>query len=513
MGKKSPLSSEKLLLFTAIAFPPLGLILSWMRPHAGLWSKISWSLGVGAIALMELIVFFGLRAEVDGTGSWPILTFGTRASHYEELEEHRAEQQMGNATDAPETRSETTAEAPPRAPAPATDEPAPAGSRYWIRFRGPRMDGHYDQLPIRFDWPPDGLPLLWRQPVGGGYASFVVAEGLAFTIEQRRDREVVAAYDLKTGTEIWTDSWQAEFRESMGGDGPRATPTWHEGLVYALGATGELRALDARSGELRWSRNILSENGASNLDWGMAASPLVVDEKVVVLPGGPHGRSVVAYDRLTGEPVWTSLDDPQAYTSPMLVRLAGERQILVVSRERAMGLRPEDGSLLWEYPWTTSFGVNAAQPLLLGENRFFLSAGYGHGAAVVEIDREGSAFSAETVWETHSMKNKFTSSVLHEGYIYGLDEAILACIDARTGERMWKGGRYGYGQVVLASGHLIVSTERGELVLVKASPERHQELASFDAVSGKTWNHPALSDGILLIRNTTEMAAFRIGLS
>jgi outer membrane protein assembly factor BamB len=175
-----------------------------------------------------------------------------------------------------------------------------------------------------------------------------------------------------------------------------------------------------------------------------------------------------------------------------------------------MGLVPEDGSIIWDYPWTTSYGVNAAQPVLLSEDRFFISAGYGHGAAVVEIRLEEGHYSAHTLWENTRMKNQFSASVLHEGYIYGLDGAILACIDAETGERMWKGGRYGHGEVLLASGHLVVSTERGDLALVEATPEAHREMARFSAIRGKTWNHPAIADGVLLVRNASEMAAFNI---
>jgi outer membrane protein assembly factor BamB len=194
----------------------------------------------------------------------------------------------------------------------------------------------------------------------------------------------------------------------------------------------------------------------------------------------------------------------------MLVTLAGRRQILAVSARRAMGLAVEDGALLWDYPWTTEYDVNAAQPIILGESRFFISAGYGHGAAVVEIAPAGPRFEARTVWQNNRMKNKFSSSVLHEGHIYGLDEAILACIDAATGELKWKGGRYGYGQLLLAGGHLVVLTESGDVALVKAAPERHQELAKFSALDGKTWNNPAIAGGLLLVRNTTEMACFRI---
>jgi outer membrane protein assembly factor BamB len=208
--------------------------------------------------------------------------------------------------------------------------------------------------------------------------------------------------------------------------------------------------------------------------------------------------------------VWTSQDDVQAYTAPMLVTLAGVRQILVVSEQRVMGLTTGEGRLLWDYPWRTSNGINVAQPLLLGEDRVFISAAYGHGAAVFEIARRGEQFEARPVWESSRMKNKFTSSVLHGGYIYGLDEAILACLDAATGELQWKGGRYGYGQLLLAGDHLVVITESGDLVLVEATPERHVELARFDAIDGKTWNHPIIADGRLLVRNAQEMAAFDI---
>jgi outer membrane protein assembly factor BamB len=371
------------------------------------------------------------------------------------------------------------------------------------------MDGRYEG-EIETAWPEGGLPPLYKQPIGGGYASFVIADGVAFTIEQRRGQEVAAAYDLETGREVWTRSWTADFRETLGGDGPRATPTWDEGRLFVLGAEGNLEVLEGATGEIVWERNILEDANAGNLTWGMSASPLIVDEKVVVLPGGSGGSSVIAYDKATGDILWKSLDDTQAYTSPILVTLAGERQILVVSARRAMGLSVDGGALLWDHPWVTNQGINVAQPLVLGEDRVFLSAGYGHGAEVVEILRDDAGMKARSVWSNTRMKNKFTSSVLHEGHIYGLDEAILACVDASTGDLKWKGGRYGYGQLVFASGHLVVLTERGEVALVKATPERHEEIAMFPAIEGKTWNHPAIGGGILLVRNANEMAAFRI---
>jgi outer membrane protein assembly factor BamB len=410
----------------------------------------------------------------------------------------------------------------PAAPAaPAAPEPRPAAdgnataaapaaaSAYWTDFRGPNRDGHYRERPILTQWPADGLKPIWKQPVGGGYASFVIAGGLAFTIEQRGPQEIVAAYDVATGRELWTNAWTATFRESMGGDGPRATPVWADGRVYALGGLGELRCLEGATGALVWRTNILEDSGATNLQWGMSAAPLVVDDTIVVLPGGPKGQSVVAYHRRTGKRAWSALNDQQAYSSPMLATLAGVRQILVFSASRVMGLTPDRGDVLWEYPWKTGYDVNAGQPIVIGDNRVFVSSGYGAGAAVVELTRSGEGgFQVREVWRNIRMKNQFTSSVLHEGFIYGLDESILACLDAATGELKWKGGRYGYGQVLLASGHLIVLGEEGDLVLVRAAPDRHQELARFPALEGKTWNHPAMSDAVLLVRNINEMAAF-----
>lgn len=395
--------------------------------------------------------------------------------------------------------------APPAPDSPAV--PAIAWTTHWTDFRGARRDGHYTAGPIRTDW--TTLRPMWRQPAGGGYASFVVAGGRAFTIEQRGRDEVAAAYDVLTGRELWTNGWNALFQESMGGAGPRGTPTWHDGRLYVLGATGEFRALDAATGRTLWRTDILADAGADNIQWGMATSPLVVDNTVVVLPGGTDGQSVVAYDRQSGTRVWGALDDRATYSSPMLVTLAGVRQILTFTATRLVGLSPENGRLLWEFPWKTQNDVSASQPLIAGPDRVFISSGYGADAAMLQLAAGADGqLTVRELWRTNRMNNVFTSSVLHDGFIYGLDESILTCLDASTGELKWKGGRYGFGQVMLASGHLIVLTEEGELALVRADPTTHQEITRFPAIEGKTWNHPAMSDGILLIRNIEEMAAF-----
>jgi outer membrane protein assembly factor BamB len=480
--------------------------------------------GIVVVALLMaggVAYLFGLRVVRDGGGTKHLAFLPSDAARADTLARHREGQRAAagaaakQATPARAAPGQEPGNEPPAVspavPAIATEGLPPARTAtapYWTDFRGPRRDGHYADTSILTAWPSGTLTPLWKQPVGGGYASFVIARGRAFTIEQRAGEEVAAAYDVATGRELWTNAWPAAFRERMGGDGPRATPTWADGLVYVLGATGELRCVGEETGTVVWRTNILTDAGATNLQWGMAASPLIVDNTVVVLPGGPNGTSVVAYQRRTGKRAWSALGDPQAYAAPMLATVAGVRQILVFTATRLVGLSPDRGDVLWEYPWTTQYGVNAGQPLVVGDNRVFVSTGYGTGAAMVEVGGAQGRLSVREVWRTTRMKNQFTSSVLHDGFIYGLDESILACLDAATGELKWKGGRYGYGQVLLASGHLIVLTEDGDLALVRATPERHQEIARFPVLEGKTWNHPAMADGILLVRNINQMAAF-----
>lgn len=489
-----------------------------------------------------VIVFVGIAAiavvyKLVGTR----LSDSSKESHYAELERQREaqRQQFANAPADPSAANAGVAPAPadpnaanagaqPQQPAanagaaPAQSAAqvksdanhaagdAPASHNYWTNFRGPNRDGRYDERPIKTNgW--SALKPVWKQPVGDGFSSFVVADGIAYTIEQRRQQEVVAAYSVENGRELWTRAWGASFSVDDTGDGPRSTPTWDEGRIYALGAEGELESLDAKSGKVLWQKNILSDNGASNLQWGTAESPLIVDDKVIVMPGGTSGKGFVAYNKLTGARVWSSQNDRASYTSPMLATLGGKRQIIAVTASRLVGLDPSDGTLLWSYPWSTSMGINIAQPLVVGKNRIFLSAGYGHGATLVELTPQGKGFDVRTVWENTNLKTKFNSPVYDNGYVYGLDEGILTCIDVATGERKWKGGRYNYGQVLYASGHLIVTDgASGEVALVKADPTQFTEVARIQAVSGKTWNVPAIAGGRLLVRNGSEMACYNL---
>ncbi|MSR66025.1 MAG: hypothetical protein EXS24_01460 [Pedosphaera sp.] len=429
-------------------------------------------------------------------GFGPRLVFRRVKPDFDKLEANRALQTNSGRTQANQTNS---------------------GSIYWTDFRGPNRDGRYDQQPLLADWPKSGPKEVWRQPVGGGYASFVIARGRVFTIEQRREKEFATAYDLASGREIWSHGWAAKFNDDwdMGGIGPRTTPTWHEGRVYVLGAQGEFACLNETDGAVLWRKNLLTEHQSGNLDFGLSASPLVTDEKIIVPLGRPEGNqsaTLVALHKITGKLIWKSNAERLGYSSPMLVTLAGRRQILLCGSNRALGINPDDGKILWEFPLTVPYGNNIAQPVLLGDDKIFFSAGYGAGCVAIEILKKGNAFDVSELWRNKQMKNKFTSSVLWQGHIYGLDEDILVCLDAATGKRKWKDGRYGYGQILLANGLIIVLCGDGDLALVKADAERHHEIARVPALKGKTWSHPAVADGKLLIRNAAEMACYDLSI-
>ena len=500
------LRSRWALWLAIFLVPPVGLVLLWMRGGVRVIGRIAGSLAICILAILELFYVYGMHVDWNGSMQIQGISFASRTRHYAELEQNR-ERQHAERPAPTLVASTPVAATTPRAPEP--EKPRPVA--YWTDFRGPNRAGVYAETPIDTAWPATGLPRLWKQPVGGGYASFTVGEGRAYTIEQRRDKEAVTAYDVETGRELWAFSYPALFDEILGGPGPRATPVYADGLVYSLGANGDLSCLSAKTGKPKWSKNILTDNRTQNIHWAMAGSPLLVDEKVIVTPGGANGNSIVAYNRLTGEPIWKSLSDPSGYTSPILAMLAGRRQIVWISAQRAVGLAVEDGRLLWEFAFPGQMGMNCSQPVVIDEANVLLSSAQGPGAALLEIAKNGDGYVARAVWQNNRMKNKFNSSVLYQGYVYGFDEAILACVDAKTGELKWKGGRYGYGQLLLAGSHLVVLTEDGDVVLVRATPEGHQEMSRFSALQGRTWNIPAIDNGLLLVRNTTEMACFRLG--
>jgi outer membrane protein assembly factor BamB len=383
------------------------------------------------------------------------------------------------------------------------------------QFRGPERLGTLSGLPLARDWGRFPPRLLWKHPVGSGWSSFAVVGEYCVTQEQRGEFETVVCYELRTGVERWEQRSAARFNEEMAGEGPRATPTIHQGRVYALGATGNLLCLAGSDGSVIWSRNILEDGKCSNRPFGVCGSPLVMKGMVIVSPGCP-GKSLVAYDAETGEPLWTRGDAAASYSSPQPATIAGVEQVLSFNADGLFAHDLARGDILWSYSWLTPLEMaNICQPVVLtgeggGADRVFISSGYGKGCAMLAIRRHGDRYEVVTQWTNRNLKAKFTSVAMRDGYVYGLDEAILTCIELETGARQWKGGRYGYGQLLLVDDLLLVQTESTDIALVEATPYRLTELTRFETLDSRSCAHPALAGRILLIRNHGEAACYEL---
>ncbi len=378
------------------------------------------------------------------------------------------------------------------------------------QFLGPNRNATLTGISLERDWEQNPPELVWRQPIGAGWAGFAVVGDCAITLEQRGPEEMTICYDLETGEVRWSHSDSTQFTDVMAGEGPRSTPTVVDGRVFGQGATGMLNLLDLATGVPVWSIDLTEDNATSVPIYGFAASPLIHGDRVLVVAPGAAAGSLVAYDRETGDKLWNAGDDQGRYSSPTLMTLLGQEQILLFNQGALRSHEPLTGEILWEFPWPTATETTS-QPLALSENRVFLSSGYGIGAKVIDlaVDPEGK-WSTELVWESTSLKAKFTNVVLHEGAIYGLDDGILVSIDPETGERHWKYGRFGHGHVLLVDDLLLVLSEKGEVVLVDPQPAEYVELGRFQAIEGKTWNTPALAGPYLLVRNATEAACYRL---
>ena len=450
-------------------------------------------LRVGGAAILFLAAGKTMVREVEFSGDMiPTIHFLWSPSHNVSLDRFQQQQ--------------TT----PSAGLPAIDlTDSAAGS--FPEYRNRRRDGVVEGVSLARDWKKAPPRELWRRPVGQGYSGIAVVGNVAITLEQRHESEAIVCYDRQSGTERWLYEYPARFEERMGGDGPRATPTVVDGQVYSLGATGQLVCLDGNAGTLHWSVNILNTKGAKNLAWGMAGSPLVFDEVVVVNPGAGQGSSLVAYDRATGQERWAVGDHPAGYSSPMLATLLGRRQIVLFDGQGIAGYDDRGAGELWRFPWETNQMINVAQPVVLDDGQVFISSGYGVGSALLRIRQQGSQWSvAPPAWESTKMRCKFTSPVLYQGHLYGLDDGILACLDQESGTRKWKRGRYGHGQILLVEDLLLVLGESGVVALVQASAERYLELGRVSALTGKTWNTPALAGTQLFVRNHREMACYEL---
>lgn len=394
----------------------------------------------------------------------------------------------------------------PGAAAPVADAPrAPAA---WPGFRGPRRDGVIRDVQIATDWSASPPVELWRRPIGPGWSSFAVDNDLIYTQEQRGDDELVAAYHLSSGKPAWRHRDAARFYESNGGPGPRGTPTLSGGRVYAFGGTGLLNVLDGRTGAVAWTRNVAADTKVAVPQWGFSSSPLVVDDLVIVAAEG----TLAAYDAATGAPRWTGPAGGFSYSSPHLVTIDGVPQIVMLAATGATSYLPHTGAVLWH---VDTVGGSIVQPAMTADGDVLissLSGTGGQGIRRVALAHQSDRWAPAERWLSTGLKPYFNDFVVHNGHAYGFDGSILSSIDLADGSRKWKGGRYGGGQLVLIADQdvLLVISDEGELALVSATPAEFKELARFKAIEGKTWNHPVVVGGTLLVRNGEEMAAFRL---
>ena len=377
----------------------------------------------------------------------------------------------------------------------------------WPQWRGPNRDGISKETGLLKQWPAEGPPLAWKASgAGRGFSSFSVANGKLYTMGLRGDREFIIAFDVATGKEAWATANGNAFRNDRG-DGPRGTPTVDGDRVYALGGSGDLSALDARTGKVVWTKNILKDFGGRNITWGISESPLIVGDKLLVNPGGPDA-SMVALNKSDGSVIWKSQSDKAGYSSAIPVQINGGTQVVFFTSQRAVGLDLKDGRLLWEYAKPSNNVANAATPIARG-NRVFISSDYGTGGGVVEIKPDSTA---QEIWFSKEMRNHHSSSVLVGDYLYGFSSAILTAIKFDTGEIAWRDRSVGKGSLVYADGRLYCFSERGVVGLVEATPTGYVEKGRFRIEAGdlETWTHPVVAGGRLYLRDQDTIYAYDV---
>ena len=466
----------------------LAMLVWWL-----LVSGLAWRWRLAGLALL-VGVFACLRVD-DYTGDMtPLVSF-----RWQQTREERAGSYFSQV-------------APTAVPAPvrgAEVQQINVGAGDWPEFRGAERDGVVRGVSLAREWKTQAPREIWKHPVGLGWSSFAVVDGRVYTQEQRGDEEVVSCWDLDDGTPQWVHADPTRFSEAMGGVGPRATPTFARSRIFTLGATGLLNCLDAASGRRLWHVDVLDDTDAKNLNWAMAGSPLVLGDRVTVSAGGSVG-SIVAYDAGSGERTWSGGRRTASYAAPRLATI-GETDVILLFGGDGLGAHDvTNGKELWHFPWTNGPKVNAALPVAVTSTSVLITSGYGQGSAVLNVG--GAGQKPELAWKSRQLKSKFNDPVVRDGFVYGLDEGILVCLDLATGKRRWKRGRYGYGQLLLVEDLLLVLAEKGSVAMVEATPEKFRELGRFEAISGKTWNHPVLVGDRLLVRNAAEMACFELPL-
>ena len=377
----------------------------------------------------------------------------------------------------------------------------------WPQWRGPNRDGRSVEKGLLKDWPAAGPPLAWRASgAGEGYSSFAVAGGRLYTLGARAGTEYTFAFDVASGKKLWEVANGKRFDNDRG-SGPRATPTVDGDRIYSFGASGDLSALEAATGKVLWTVNVLSKFGGSNIQWGLSESPLVLADRILVNAGGP----IVAVKKTDGSQIWKSNGEPAGYSSAVLHEAGGVRQAIYFTHTRVVGVDVNNGKRLWSYEQVANGIANVATPVVR-ENRVFVSSDYGTGAALLELTPSGGGMRAKEIYFTRDMRNHHSSSVLVGDHLYGFSSAILTAMNFNDGQVAWRDRSVGKGSLVFADDRLYLYSEGGTVGLAEANPTAYREHGRFELKTGDlpTWSHPVVSGGKLFLRDQDNIYAYDV---
>lgn len=362
----------------------------------------------------------------------------------------------------------------------------------WPIWRGPNHDGISSEKLTGTT-----VKKVWEAQIGIGFASFTVAAGRVYTTGHADGKDTVFCFDATSGKEVWKHAYAADLGDKYYEGGTSATPTIEDGKAYHLSRWGDLFCFDAATGKVVWQKNIQKETEADIPDWGFAGSPLVTGKLLIV----NVGKAGTAVEKATGKTVWTSDKANSGYCTPYPITANGKAQVVLSSGRAYKGVDPSNGSVLWEHTWSTSYGVNAADPILSG-TQLFISTGYNKGCALLDL----SSAEPKEIWRSRVMKNQFNSSVLIDGHLYGSDgdsdkSASLKCIEFATGTEKWSAADVGFCSLMAADGKLIILTAKGELIIAKASAAKFEPISRTPVLTGRCWSAPVFANGHVYVRN------------
>ncbi|MHC4156473.1 MAG: PQQ-like beta-propeller repeat protein, partial [Planctomycetota bacterium] len=368
----------------------------------------------------------------------------------------------------------------------------------WPHWRGPSYNGISNETGWTTTWPQDGPKILWKASIGIGFSSVAVSEGRAYAMGNIKNTDVVYCFDAETGNEIWKHSYSQRLDPKYYEGGTLASPTVAEGQVYTISKDGKAFCLDAETGKQIWAKDVLKEFEIKRTEWGCSGSPYITKD-IVIFNVGSGG---LALNKADGALVWQNGAGPGGYATAVPFTAGDQECIALFGFREVLGLVAATGKELWRHPWKTRHDVHAADPIIVSDDTIFISSGYTNGCALLKIQMQGAQGSVSELWRNKNMRNKMNASVLWEGHIYGVDEkGELRCLSLKTGEPVWAEGGFDQGSLMIADGKLIVMAEKGNLVVVEASPEGYKVLSSADILTGKCWTVPVLANGRIYTRN------------